>query len=140
MRPARQRDMWDDRIQRYKLKGRELAEDDGAYIHWLHMRFSQRRGPRNDCKGYQVRVSALGNGYSKWFGVTAWGSKAEAYKAAVLYREFALSRLPNLFPTKEQFVMWMVKRAEHPAVPAPAKRRSRWRPATFQSHAAQYAR
>ena len=110
----RARQLWDDKIHWYKLTGKELDEADGVYIHWLHMKFSDYR---RDCRGYQVRISALGNGYSKWFGVNAYGSKAEAYKSAALYREFAMAQLPNPFPTKEQFIMWMIRRSDRPRQP-----------------------
>ncbi len=93
---------------RYKDKRREGFEN-GEYVHKLHMKFSDRN--RSNCKGYQVRVLALGDGYSKWFGINEYGSWAETKKAAELYREFAFSQLPNLFPSKDTFIKWLMRRA-----------------------------
>ncbi len=83
--------------------------EDGNYVY----RYRQQRGPTGArTNGYCVYISYLGAGYSKWFGANAYGGLAGAKHAAILYREFAIDHLPDLFPSKDKFIKWLMRRGK----------------------------
>src|SRR5262245_2815468 len=92
-----------ERCLSYQQRLQEGQIADGVYVHELSMQPNRKphNRRRNACNGFQVRITALGRGYSMWFGVTQYGSRSKARAAAFVYRDFAIANLPRTFPTRE---------------------------------------